>query len=782
MAEGLSRGRFAGGWACLLALLAAAFGRAVCSAEPFPWWDSDPFTFAPPLVGITPAWALLLNLAMVLAAAGVVVCTRAGPGRVGAGLLAAGMGAVAWHAVTDTETVAGGSDLAAGMACLVGAWAGSSLAGARRVMVGLGLGFGVMLAVVGAQEAFVEHPRTLAAFETTRGAFFEARGWDPDGPEAAMYEERLSHSDPTAWFGLTNVLATFAGASAVGLIAVALTARGSRAARLLFVAGAAASGWVLLATGSKGGIGAAALAGLVVAVCWARRPAWVGRAVLGAAAFVVLAVVARGVVGERIGELSLLFRSQYMRGTVSVWAERPVVGVGPGRFQDAYTRLKPPEAPEEVTSPHSVGFDWVGVLGLGGAAWVGVLAAGWLGRGEGDGDGGGASDPGVRFSVRAGLGVVGAAVVLSAMAGRAAVTPEGAAALVIGAAGWAGVAAAVCVSGRAGAGRGTGAVEAAAVCLGAVALVHGQLDMTPVWTVSAPAWGVLVGLGIGAVRAGRPARGGGAGLGGRVGTWVGAGSLVVVAGVLGARAPAVFAWERGLDRAAAWPRLIAGARLDLDGAEASGDRGRVAAVAERVSGWLGGGVAASPERVRAALDAVAMRAQEDAASGLRAALAARETHQGTRAALGRVLVTIARRDQRRDPAGARAAWAEALASAERGAALAPEDPGAWGWLGTVREQGAGFEPGRAGDWLVSAAGAWAEADRLTPHAPGSAARIAEALDRAGRWEEAAAWAGRAIARDDALRTDPRRRLASSRRAALEAIARGGGAGAGVEEP
>lgn len=774
------RARLVGGWVGLCVVLAGAFGRAACPAEPFPWWESDPFLFAPPIVGLTPTWALVLNAVIVLGAAVVLACVRGGIGRAGAVLLSLGMGVVCWHALFDMETVSAGSDLAAGMAALVAVWAGSSLPGARRVVLGVALGFGVLLGAVGAQQMYVEHPRTLEAFERTRGAFFEARGWDPGGPEAAMYEERLSHAEPTGWFGLTNVLATFAGASAVGLMALALGGGVSRLARLVFLAGAVAAAWTLMTTVSKGAIGAAALGALVVGVVWSWKPVWVGRAVLAAAVCVVLAVALRGVVGDRIGELSLLFRSQYMRGTLSVWAEHPLVGVGPGQFQDAYTRLKPSHAPEEVTSPHSVVFDWVGLLGVGGMAWAGVLAAGF-GRRADEADEL-AEAPGTRVLGRMSLGVVGAAVVLSALVGRAAVAPEAATAFLFGAAGWALVAGLVCGL--------KGPLRGAALGAGCVALLHGQLDLSPVWTVSAPAWGVLVGLGVGAVGVG-PA--GGAGGWGR---WVGVGALGVTVAVLGAAVPRVAAWEGGLDRAAAWPRMIAAARMDLEVAEGRNERmagaggAGVAAVAERVGGWLGRRVPPDPRRVREGLEAVAMGTQETAAEALRDALAARPTHTGTRSALGRVLVTMAMRDLGREDGAAmargEAAWREAVALGEEGVVVRPGDPGAWSWLGAVLEQGATLEPGRAGVWLGRAAEAWEEGDRLTPHAPGSAARIAEVLDRAGRAGEAAEWAARAIARDDGLETYPRRRLSQGRRERMESIAGGaggvGGGGGGAEGP
>ncbi|MCH8508285.1 MAG: O-antigen ligase family protein [Phycisphaerales bacterium] len=548
-------------------------------------------------------------------------------------------------------------------------------------------------------------------------------------------------------------------------MALALSAGGwSRATRLAVVAAAVVSAWALMATVSRGAIGAAALGALVVGVGWAQWRPWVGRAVLGAAVCVVLAVMARGVVGERLGERSLLFRAQYMQGTAAVWAEHPVAGVGPGRFQDAYTRLKPERAPEEVTSPHSLAFDWVGVLGLGGVAWVGLVASGFGRRASRDEAVPDDGAVGTRVLVRMAMGVVGAAVLMAAYSGRAAVVPETALALLIGGFGWAVAAGLACAKG------GERGVRVGALGAGAVALIHGQLDVTPVWVVSAPAWGVLIGLGIGAV---------GLGGGDRIGRWAAGLGLVAVAAALGWRAGGVARWEAGLDRAAAWPRMISQARLELAVAERRGDAQGVAAVGQRVGDWLGAGVRAEPRAVADAIEGAVLGSQESAAAGLREAVAARPGHVGTRSALARVLVTIAMRDLDRAPERARAAWLEAVSLMEEAVALRPGEPSAWSGLGGVLERGTVVDGDRGAVWLGRAVEVWTEGDRLTPHSPAAAARIAEGLARLGRADEAAVWAARAIGRDDALELEPRRRLSPGRRAGVEAIARGG-AGSGTE--
>lgn len=748
--------RHIGVWIALFVLLGGVFARAMSPAEPFPWWEADAFGFAPPLTGLTPSWALLVNIVIVLASGAVIGLSRGGPGRAGSVLLSIGFGVIGLHAVRDMETVSAGSDLAAGFAAMMAVWSSGRVPGARRVAVALGLGFGVLLAAVGAEDVYIDHPRTVAAFESSKGSFYAAKGWDPGGPEAAMYEERLSHADPTAWFGLTNVLATFVAASAVGLFTVAMTAPASRVVRLATVAGAGAAAWVLVMTGSKGAIGSAALGALVFAVTWAARREWTARAIGIAALLVVVAVAARGVVGERLGERSLLFRSQYQVGTVAVFAESPLTGVGPGQFQDAYTRLKPPDAPEDVTSPHSVGFDLIGLLGLGGAAWVGLLALGWSRNVPLTGDE--PDPPATRSLVRFAGGVIGVGVVASAMTTRQALGLEAAAAMLLGSIGWL-VVSGLCLAFG-------GSIRAAGLAAAGIALIHAQLDISPVWSVSAPLWGLLIGGGLASIGTERPI--------GRAWRWVVPGCTAVLAGLLASRWVGMSRWEAGLHDAAAWPARIALARAETDGALERADSTALGELGARIGAWLGTGRPIPAQELHAAMDFAAMRAQEDAEAGLGRALDARGTHTGTRIALGRVMMTIAMRDASGSPAASRAKWDQAVASAEEGTRLRPDDPDAWSWLGTVCEQRArtiGADPTVRADWLLRAADAWISGDHLNPHSPSSAARIADILDQLGR-NEAGEWAREALGRDDGLWLDPKRRMNPDRRGWMERLAAG----------
>jgi hypothetical protein len=91
----------------------------------------------------------------------------------------------------------------------------------------------------------------------------------------------------------------------------------------------------------------------------------------------LLAVLIRGLLGERLHELSLLFRSQYLLGASRVIAHSFPWGVGPGGFKPAYALYKPPLSPESIESPHSILFDWTATLGIFGVAWCALLFI-WL--------------------------------------------------------------------------------------------------------------------------------------------------------------------------------------------------------------------------------------------------------------------------------------------------------------------------------------------------------------------------------------------------------------------
>ncbi len=122
-----------------------------------------------------------------------------------------------------------------------------------------------------------------------------------------------------------------------------------------------------------------------------RRGGWgVSVAALGLVVMAIVVTVGRGAMGppsapaefvpqvEVQGERSLLFRAQYWSAAARMWAQHPVLGVGPRGFAEHYLVTKDPLNPESVTSSHNVLIDFVSMLGVGGIAWS-LLLLGWLG-------------------------------------------------------------------------------------------------------------------------------------------------------------------------------------------------------------------------------------------------------------------------------------------------------------------------------------------------------------------------------------------------------------------
>jgi hypothetical protein len=373
----------------LVLMLAPLLLRATMPIGLLPGWELDPLVIASGgMYGIGPGASMLVD-AVVLVGAGLgLMAGRGGIGRWTLALLLMGGVAVVAHGWGG----AGGSlhDQRIGLAWLSAMAAGLSLhrlAGDRRwraVCAGVLVGLIGLLAVRAAVQVLVEHPATVAEFRATREQVLAAQGWAPDSAMARAYERRLMQSDASAWFGLSNVLAGFSAAMVVasGGLLLAAWRGGTQVVRLGLGLAVVASLAALMAAQSKGGFGAL-LAGVgAAAVLWwrargerARAAGWVGP---GLVVLVLLAIAGRGLVGERVGELSILFRWFYTTAAAQIAAEHALMGVGPDGFKDAFLLVKNPLCPEEVASPHSVLFDWWACLGVAGLGWA-VIWFGWLG-------------------------------------------------------------------------------------------------------------------------------------------------------------------------------------------------------------------------------------------------------------------------------------------------------------------------------------------------------------------------------------------------------------------
>lgn len=369
--------------------------RMQCPLDLQPLWDGDPLSQEVIRLGIDPQLSLIGDIVSLIGAG---LLLWLAPGRkLNAGsvlgvLLAVGGAAACWWHMDRfgaKEAVSGGVWVSGVMVAL-GLWhagKGESGRAVRVLAFALIIGAVGLLVVKGAYQVLIEHPATVEAFKRDRAGIIARNGWTADSSMAKAYERRLMQNEATGWFGFANVYASFAAMGVAAFGALSIGAWRSRREMIesgeepgngplaLCAAGFALSLAGLVMAGAKGGYAAAA-AGLVTGGLLTRLSrsrgkgagfAWIigPGLVFGALA----AVVARGVIGERLGELSILFRWFYMQGAARVFSEHWLHGVGPDGFQAAYALAKNPLSPEDVTSPHSLLWDWAACLGVGGLAW-----------------------------------------------------------------------------------------------------------------------------------------------------------------------------------------------------------------------------------------------------------------------------------------------------------------------------------------------------------------------------------------------------------------------------
>ncbi len=477
-------------WCSLSFALLLVCLRVMTEYTPFPWWDVDPFTFPVPASGLTPTLALITNYLMIIASSGVVWGVHRAGGRV---LLVPGVciivaeAAVLFHATQSLNTLMPALDLLASACAGYACWHATQLPRGRAVIAGITIGLVGVLGVIGLHEIFIQHPQTVAFYESQKDSFLASRGWTPGSFQALSYERRLSQPDPTAWFGLSNVYASIVGAMTIGLGVLGWRERKSKFLPIYF-AGLLLGGVVVVLSRSTGAMGSLVIAAGILGLCAWTPKLRVGFLAILASIGVVGAVIARGFIGERIGELSILFRSQYMQGAARIYGEHPIVGVGPGNFQDNYARLKPPTSPEDVSSPHSIAFDFISTLGIGGVALLAVFVMMvWSISPRRLAEQIGVDKPDTKYLLR----LIGLIVVMSsALSIRLAtgtMDPELIGVQVLGVVGWGCVAVVIALYVN------ESTLQWVLGGAATVLFVHGQLDLTPTFAVSAPLFAVMIG-------------------------------------------------------------------------------------------------------------------------------------------------------------------------------------------------------------------------------------------------------------------------------------------------
>ena len=263
---------------------------------------------------------------------------------------------------------------------------------ARAVVVVM-VALSVALSGYGLYQYAYEMPETRARYAADPDRTMRDAGlwYPPDSPGRESFKARLNSPEPIATFALTNSLAA--------VLSVVCNARGMAVARglsqfsraplaltrsvgrpwsakmglspfamampnrkwLAALAGCALPvGACLLLTKSRSGYIAAGVGLLLVwLTCRERtnrsRWKWPAAVVVVMAVSVAAVAAVKGVDRELLARATKSFgyRLQYWQSSWQMIARHPIVGCGPGNFQNEYTRCKLPEAAEEVAEPHN---------------------------------------------------------------------------------------------------------------------------------------------------------------------------------------------------------------------------------------------------------------------------------------------------------------------------------------------------------------------------------------------------------------------------------------------
>ncbi len=281
--------------------------------------------------------------------------------------------------------------------------AGAALAGLiraewmRRIVIGAVVASAAVSALKCVSQEFGEFQDVREAFLQRKAELFAQGAPGLDSPEAVNYERRLMAMEAFGYVAHPNVAAA---GMALGLLlalgaTVALVSRRAPASRAverfsiaaLLIAIAALLAVGVWFTGSRGAM-LAALIAIVAAtplLFFDQFAARKRRAVLltgiGVYAGVIAIGVGWGLARGGLPGASLNFRWQYWTAATSVYAERPLTGVGRENFAAPYLRYRDIDATEEIRNPHNLWLTLLvenGPLGLIGGAWLLVLVL-WRG-------------------------------------------------------------------------------------------------------------------------------------------------------------------------------------------------------------------------------------------------------------------------------------------------------------------------------------------------------------------------------------------------------------------
>ena len=264
---------------------------------------------------------------------------------------------------------------------------------------------GATMAARGYWQVAVEAPQGVADFEANPAERLGQFGWQPGTPEADVFEARVRDWSAKGFLGAANPFGSMLivlGFAALGLAVDKLRAASkarrefknasdhkpgevepTTVAATLAAILAAATLVVILLTRSRGASLAAALAGagLLAAFVWRDALARRWRKCVAWAMIALVALVAAtaiyGLRNDRLPTKTLTFRWYYWTASMQILAENPLLGTGPGNFDDAYLRCRRDLAEEDIQMPHNVIVHALTEYGVAGGVCL-LAVIGWL--------------------------------------------------------------------------------------------------------------------------------------------------------------------------------------------------------------------------------------------------------------------------------------------------------------------------------------------------------------------------------------------------------------------
>jgi O-antigen ligase len=776
----------------LLSIAISVVLRTVVSIDPFPYWSGNPLESWIGLTGLSPVGQLACDAA-----------TTIGAGILLWGLARRGLACACWQLAAIVPGIVvvmwwglahGGSvdHLLTGMPWVAGICTAASISiamrlpQARRVVTGIVMGICAMLAMKALVQVLVEHPNLVREFKENRQAIFASNGWTPDSSMARAYERRVMQNEATGWFGLANPFATIGAAVVVFAAAIALPLKGEKVHRGIALTLLLVGAIITVLAGAKGGYAAVAV-GLAVLACgylanWSKlsttaRAIFIrfGFAPVGMACVAVplVLVIIRGLIGDRLSELSIWFRAMYLEAALRIFTEQPWLGVGPAGFKDAYLIAKNPLNPEEVASPHSVIADFASTLGVSGillgAFVVGMAILAMRQVGSGMAQPADANSHPSSNDDQEGIDrrLIAAAMVLpvliAAYLERDVATVENLIVRVVGLA----LAVIVAIHVSALSPRRLAIASGAAAL---AALAHAQIEMTPILAASSGWFWLLIGAGSGVLATTKPStplR--------KSSAVIGPISMLLAGGIVLAGAmPGIVRWNTALRDAAFAVRPIAEVKVLL--AQGSRDPSAMKDALEILAQATGKRVGPNEKEVSAAIQTMLESGTDKASRELMKARNEGSAHYGTARAYSQLLMFRADLAMQRGDLTAADELANfAIAAVDE--RCATSDAARWGWIGTLWVERA--RRGLGGiEALVAADKAFAESVKRDPWSLNPLLRQIEVVKNLGQNDRSADLARRALELHKMTRLDPLKGLTPTQEAELTRLAEGAKSPAG----